>query len=282
MNPLNDIQETNAFLLAAEKKDYSEISYEKTQSLCKLKPLFKAQYHGTEEYRIFKRSLHLLRLAKLPFRAVEIVKGCLKRGEAVPDSLKCCAPSTQPQAKSERKAYLVALEQRIASPPNNPEGIAFLERINWAHGTNSALLPMLSATDYTMLPTGTLLNEGLAPMGGELDKGGMKHNGVNQKSISTETVRNLNRSWNYASETSNSFQPETYSDPESLFSAILAQLEKLSPNDEDWDQLIIKLNRLKQWNPEAFIALVKKYDSQIAQVKKLTLSRCARKRNARP
>jgi len=124
-----------------------------------------------------------------------------------------------------------------------------------------------------MLPTGRLLEEGIAPMSGEIGLGGMKANGVNQRWISADVIERIDRCWNYAQHTSRSFEEPA---PELFLERLGKSFESLkdnSPDDDSWDPLMIDLLRLKQWNPEWFAKGCQEHSEEIEALKKNILAK---------
>lgn len=183
---------------------------------------------------------------------------------------------------------LTAIPTTVSQNPHTPDKIGGLPtdqidhcsgdirelagRINWLHGTNSSILTLLPHTDYTLIPTGRLLERGIAPMCGEISCGGMKTNGVNQSRISVDTIEGVERCWSYATKISHSFNEKNYYVDEyddkfecydDYFSGTIYELEKLTPNDHVWDQILVDLYRLKQWDPDTFVKLCNKYREKI-------------------
>jgi len=76
-----------------------------------------------------------------------------------------------------------------------------LQNITWATGSpGKFLLPALPHTDFTLTPTGMLLEQGKAPLGGELGTGA-NADGVNQSSLSGVEPQYLEIAFRYAKET---------------------------------------------------------------------------------
>jgi len=126
------------------------------------------------------------------------------------------------------------------------------KKIKWIHGTNSSILPLLPATNYTMLPSGHLLDRQIAPMSGEIVCGGMRRQGINQRLIcGNHPVWGFDESWDYATKISHSFNPKI--DMDETFKKCLNCLP--SPESDEWDPVLIQLLRLKQWDPERFEVL---------------------------
>ncbi len=146
------------------------------------------------------------------------------------------------------------------------------QQIQFIHGTNSSVLASLSQTDYRLLATGDLLNRGIAPMGGELNMGGMAELGVNQHSISGGTMADVELCWNrYALDRANSFKPDQLTPAK--FEETLSELEKTPQSSEHWDPLVINLMRYKQWNPEEFAKLCGQNQARIDALIKQTQPR---------
>lgn len=139
-------------------------------------------------------------------------------------------------------------------------------KITWLHGTNSSIQALLPYTDYTLIPTGKLLDKGISPMCGEISNGGMQTNGVNQHRISVWTIENIKEGWEYANIISNTFKPRYFDEPEKVFLSHLENLEELTPNSDSWDPTLVKLFQLKQWNPDVFVQLCKKHQEKISLI----------------
>lgn len=149
----------------------------------------------------------------------------------------------------------------------NKEVISIAQKILFLHGSNSATLPFLEQTGYSLRSTGDQLGEGFAPLFGELSEG-MSAAGVNQKFISGETIRGIYRCWEcYAKNTKYIFNPQQFEKPEEVFLQEIQLLEKCTPQDTQWDYSIIKLLRLKQWNPKAFNELAKIHSTRLNKIK---------------
>lgn len=259
------------FLQIAKVQNFKNVSHEKIEELIKDKLEYKQAITTTEEcklYSCYKFQLHELCSFKLPFRIIGILKKCLKQNQKFPESLsdKICIEK-QFVSKLDRSEALSKLKQDlIAMSLSHSEALKVVESIHWVHGTNSAILPMLSYNNYTMLSTGELLNKGIAPMCGELSQGGLFTSGVSQQWISCETIRNLSRCWNYAATISNSFDPSKFEDAERFFTESLKRLKNITPFDSLWDIHVISLLQLKQWSPKVFELLTNKYQNAIERL----------------
>lgn len=272
MNSIDLIKSDN--LLLNGIKDFYSISYDETHQFVQKKELYKSLYKGKENHSLYaeyKANITLLRAAKLPFRIVDIAKNALKTKKDCHENIKRYLPGgyrSKDYTKEERKMLLTDLEAHLLTEVKlQPENAELAERIYWIHGTNSAMLPLLPYTQYSMIPTGDLLNRGIAPMSGELDYGGMKTYGINQNYLSVETIRAFNRCFAYASKISHSFDSSKYENAEKIFIEQLKYLKNLSPNNHTWDNCLIKLIRLKQWNLSQFIKLCEKHANTIQQIK---------------
>lgn len=261
------------------KNQYINVPFEISCKLIKHKNKFKEalknNLEGYEEFKEnyleFKKKIKELRTYKLPFRLIEIIKHNLK--------YKCGIPPTLKEIYSENtidKAAIQSSERKLIEQFNTQKDILGLaESIHWVHGTNSSIFPLLPLTGMTFISTGSLLDIfHIAPMGGETKCGGTSAIGVNQTRVSVETIRNLSRAYNYAKTISNTFEPAELENAESYFNKMLSQLEQLSPQSESWDPCLINLYRLKQWQPEIFTSLCKKYATQIEKVKLITQANC--------
>ncbi len=261
------------FLKTAKTQNFQNVSCERIEELVKnkieyKKNLSKNTLKERELYSIFKFELHSLCSFKLPFRMVEVVKKCIKNNEPFPPSLlKNGGNVNKFSCKEEKKEFLNRfLKDQLEKGLCHQDAFKVVESIHWIHGTNSAILPMLQYNDYTMLCTGELLNKGIGPMCGELNLGGMAPDGVNQKWISVETIRDLYRSWSYAAGISNSFKASKFENGEQFFEETINKLQKISPDDSMWDSHVISLLQLKQWDPKTFEILIKKYCKNIDQL----------------
>lgn len=190
--------------------------------------------------------------------------------------------------------------KKLDESPKNIIDVA--KKINWLHGTNSSILSIIPYTDYTLIPTGKLLQRGIAPMCGEISCGGLsKANAVNQKYLSVETIEGITRCADYANNVSYSsksnapkegyvsvktgtpFIPEEWSDKfinagvktgiirersiqESMEESFLEGIklfQSITPDSANWDPELIKLYQLKQWEPDIFMALCEKHRDKI-------------------
>ncbi len=270
------LQADIALLKVAQKSRFANLSFDQISKMGHSKKEYKKK--PSNEYFTFVSLLKQARETKLPFRIVEIAKRCLSDPERNGEDrnfLMCChfEMPQEPQSKEQRKEFLVTFKKCIMdlfSPYEGTETIKLLEQMQWVHGTKSALLPMLRWTGYRMTSTGDLLNDGLAPMSGELKLGGMKVNGANQKALSAETIRNIKRTIDYAEGSYQSFVATKFQDPDMVFKSTLDLLKKSYPADNEWDQHILLLLQLKQWDPDTFERLLKKYASEIQAVLKET------------
>lgn len=261
-----------------EKSGFRGVSIDSALEIFDHKKLHKAECKGSPEYRTFKEQVKKLRMAKLPFRVTEIVNQSLKKGghNQIPQSILQGPLSGVVNFSNDRKTLREQLEQLLVDRSRSHEqALQIAEDIHWLHGTNSSVLAMLPYTSYKMTSTGDLLEEGLAPMSGEIKLGGMGTNGVNQTHISVDSIRGFKRCWDYASRISHSFNPKDYKNPKGVFLAILDQLEKISPDDDRWDAHLIDLIRLKQWNTTAFQKLSKKYSHLIEKVRESVANKVA-------
>lgn len=138
-------------------------------------------------------------------------------------------------------------------------------RVLFIHGTNSAILPCLRQLDQRLRCSGDLLANGIAPMSGEIDRGGLRIGGVSQCSISGASIHEIPTCWGYATKISHSFRPDRYN--ETFFLEILDHLERYSPFSMDWDQFVVEMTRFKQWNFSVFSSFCKKYADRIEAIK---------------
>jgi hypothetical protein len=150
-----------------------------------------------------------------------------------------------------------------------PELVASLARkIKWTHGSNSAALETLPATDYTLVPTGKLLERKIVPMTGEIKQGGMRSFGISQRALSGCVPKQINTSWRYASTISHSFdEPRDFSE---RFLNSLTHLSYSFPEDDYWDPILVDLGRLKQWDPQKFEELCLNHAEKIEAIKTKT------------
>lgn len=264
------------YLQEAKMQRFSQVPYARVEQIFQTLAESKKEPLALEEKEIYCSVRGVLKEAcqtKMPFRVFSFVKGCIKGGRELPSTLEASFRSlkiplpNKAAEKQQRKESLAKLKQQLIDLSHSHEKeLSIIERLLWVHGTNSALLPLLPYNDFTLMCTGSLLDDGIAPMCGELSQGGMDACGVNQSSISAETVRALNRAWEYATTVSSSFNPKKYAEGEQLFIRNLEILERLSPNELAWDQCIIPLIRLKQWSPELFAQLKEKYAQRVQNV----------------
>lgn len=249
------MQNDSLFLATKNTKQIQELSIADVVEILARKSIYKSEFKAkpetSEEYRQFKNHVKRLRDSKLPFRMIDIQKQSLTR-----------------EPKEVRKEKLTALEQNLLEKSARLENnLAIAEKTLWLHGTNSSIFALLPQTNYQMTPTGRLLDQGLAPMGGEIKLGGTTRVGTNQIGLSTDTIRNFRRCWGYADTVSKSFDSQAYEHPEQIFSQALGALKNSSPDNDDWDYQIITLTRLKLWNPEMFQQLVQLHSDEIQAIK---------------
>lgn len=279
INPeISNLNKDIIFLTKNEANRFAHVSINEVIQLLQRKKLYKQSSGTCQEYQNFKEKMSRLKMAKLPFRIVEIVNASWKLGSnSIPHNIAINIHVSKPLDNTERKEQKRELrETLITQAASYQEALRIVEQINFLHGTNSSLLPMIHDS-LEMIPTGRLLDKGKAPMCGEIGPG-MNEYGINQHSLSAETVRDISRCWNYASRISNSFNPKAYSQPENLFLETLENLNKTSLGDSDWDRHIITLLQLKQWNPDAFTQLCKKYRKEIEHCKGTAKGRCLNKK----
>ncbi len=281
MNVYSDLNgklhEDISFLNKNEANRFADVSIDDVIQLLQRKKLYKQDSLG-EEYQDFKEKMSRLKMAKLPFRVVEIINADWKGEKAITNEFSKNAGIQGGKLESpKRKEQKRALRKKLIDQANShQETLRLVEQINFLHGTNSSLLPMIHDT-LEMIPTGRLLDKGRAPMGGEISQGGMKGGGVNQHLLSADTIRNISRCWTYASSTSNSFNPDKYTEPKTLFLKVLKELNSITLGHDDLDGYIITLLRLKQWNPDAFTRLCGQYRKEIEACKETLKGSCLNK-----
>lgn len=256
------------FLQTASKDEFKSINYQEVGEILKRRSEYKQELSDEELKSLyFRLKFEVLSLceSKLPFRIVRLVRRLIKAKSSLPSQLSekwgqfLCPRSDEGLTSGLLRIQNTLLEKACA----HENALRILESICWLHGSNSAILPMLKLTDHTLISTGALLDLGIAPMCGELNRGGMIANGINQHWISVETIRNLSRPWEYANKVSYSFHPNQFEEGEPLFLKCLQQLENLSSGDDVWDSYIVTLLQLKQWNSTLFLSLQEKYKNKI-------------------
>lgn len=267
-----------AYLQSNQKEHFAHTTLDKASMILQQKNDYKpVKQTDSKLYGEYKALIKQLRTAKLPFRAIDVIKDMIKKEGRVfriPETFSSHIPKElldNTLSKTERKQLVRALEQTLLNQAKAVESAATLaERTCWLHGSNSALLPLLRYTDHTLTPTGILLNKGLAPMSGEISGGGMAPLvGFNQRGISTDTIQGLERCWRYActDSLSSHFNVETYQDSEGFFKESLNALSRISLDNSRWDATLIDMTRLKQWQPEEFKRLCQLHAEKITALK---------------
>ncbi len=231
------------------------------------KILFKDELkqYKNDFYLEYKKLIKEMRIAKLPYRAIDTIKNSWKEGKLLPNSLNSKIPDKWREknlSKEIRKTYLSEIQKKFIDQAIALEAESSLaEKIYWLHGTNSSSLSLLSQTDYSLEPTGVLLDKGLAPMCGEIFRGGMVQHGINQNRISADTIRNIELCWHYASNVSNSFEANLFEDCEVLFLNFLENI--FHPLIGENDSNLVRMFQFKQWKPVEFINLCEKHKGEI-------------------
>lgn len=129
----------------------------------------------SEYYRVFSNRVKWIKECKLPFRVFAVRK-------AAQYSLR----------KQESEADLIRQAQAVE------DRLKVLEKLTFLHGTNSATLAMMRCSDeWALNCSGNLLEEKKAPMCGELGNG-IDMYGINNHSLSVETIRNIGKAMRYA------------------------------------------------------------------------------------
>ncbi|MBA2369280.1 MAG: HD domain-containing protein [Candidatus Protochlamydia sp.] len=249
------------------------VSIQEVAELSKNKKIYKKLFKTDSFYIDFKNLLKELRDKKFPFRVVDQVNKELKTlgriGRGATEDFDDKLPTyfkTDVYLPEARKNLVDNFESELLIKGSGLEdSLALAEKTLWFHGTNSSILTLLPYTSFQIIPTGRLLDMGLAPMSGEINLGGMNVGAVNQTAISTDTIRNFARCWKYATSTSQSFYPSNQ------FTYLLQTLKTLSPDNDRWDPTIIDLIRLKQWQPEIFNEMTQKFANEIQDVKRQCL-----------
>jgi hypothetical protein len=166
-----------SIIKGGESHQFEMITIQQVQEFSAKKKLYKQFKTEGGQYQEYTHWLHKLRLSKLPFRIIELTKNRnipKEIQESVPEALWSNDYSKEDKSKSRAD-----FEAKMLSDCR-PEVLELASRINWLHGTNSSILPFMPHTDFTLIPTGRLLEKGIAPMSGEISEGGMGCNGVNQ------------------------------------------------------------------------------------------------------
>lgn len=262
------------FLQAHAKSKFQYVSLHKVSELStnlkEYKKLCSVESENSIEvrdYRQYKKALLSLRQMHLPFRLIDQNRKQLSYTmDNFTRSVGLNLPSSD-TSKERKLAFVKQLEDLLLAKiePLLPNA-RLAQTICWLHGTTSAVLPLLSS-HFCLRPSGYLLDQGIAPMCGEVAKGGLVHNGVNQHLISVETIRDIKRCWKYATETGNTFNKNKYADGERFFVNAVAALKKALLEGNYWDPEVINLMQFKQWDPEQFVMLCKKYEAEITATK---------------
>jgi hypothetical protein len=219
-----------------------------------------------DSYLEYCKHIKALRQKHLPLRAVDAIRSGIKQRSECPKDLREYIPNKTP---SKNRKILKKIEGLFIWQAKKREKASSLaSRITCLHGTNSSLLALIDKSDYTMLPTGILLDRGIAVMSGEISGGGMTSFGVNQREISCDSIEGISRCWEYASRLSHSFKAPNEEQFVKQFTEGLQQLKNVSPDDDLWDPLMISFLRLKQWNPALFQKLYAQHLVEIEEINK--------------
>jgi hypothetical protein len=253
-NLFHQMMEDTAIIKKDEPHQFETITIQQVQEFSAKKKLYKQFKTEGGQYQEYKTLLHKLRLSKLPFRIIELLKNNTISNEM----------SWNKSSKEDKSKACADFEAKMLKDCRS-EILELASRINWLHGTNSSILAFMPYTDFTLISTGRLLEKGIAPMSGEISKGGLASHGINQTQLSTDTIGGISRCWDYAQRISHTFDPKEYKNAEKFF---IGKLYELSDDDPlSWDATLIFLYRLKQWNPLEFELLCQKHADKISALK---------------
>lgn len=213
----------------------------------------KKGYKTLPEYGAFKDELRKVRMQKLPFRIELLANEAWKKGQHTVQDFPKPTPDKRKEAKRQLRAKL------IQDAKQNEPLLQTLEKVCCLHGTNSAILAL---APKMLQPTGALLDQGIGPMSGEIQRG-TSLRGINQVRISCVTIKSLPICISYATQISHSFTPPQ--NPEDKFCKLLALLEQITPDSDEWDAILIGFYHIKQWSPEIFEKLKQQYAERIAK-----------------
>ncbi|MBS0651481.1 MAG: hypothetical protein JSR93_10005 [Verrucomicrobia bacterium] len=205
-----------------------------------LKYVRRTEGKESDRYLQLKERVMQLRMARLPLRAYEMWKSGsweLKSNSFAYNS---------PKDKQVRKMVKHNLIAQVSST-HIEKRLKLISRLTFIHGSSSAALAMmLLSPEPSLLWTGALLAAGIAPMYGELDRG-VDPWGVNQKGLSTETVRNIGRILNYTK--MNPFNPQK-------FAALQNPYHLLDLSQDSFYHFVCSLKRWKDESPNEYAAVL--------------------------
>ncbi len=202
---IENIKADITFLTKNETNRFADMSIDDVIQLMLRKKDHKQKFKNSTEYQELKGRMKKVKMAKLPFRIVELVNESWKYGKCLPYrvELNTGVRDGKLESQQRKKQKRIFRSKLITQAKPHEDALHIFEQINLLHGTNSALLPMIDET-LELIPSGRLLDQGRAPMGGEIDKGGMRGaNTVNQHTLSADTIRNISLCWDYAFRISN-------------------------------------------------------------------------------
>ncbi|MBS0620186.1 MAG: hypothetical protein JSS61_01840 [Verrucomicrobia bacterium] len=192
---------------------------------------------NTPDYASAKQKLREMRQAHLPFRTYLAWKA---GSYEISDS-----PLLQKFSKDKKTDRVQFKAELLSEAAPFADNLDLLSKITFLHGANSAALVMMSLADNPHLQcTGALLSQGIAPMCGEL-RLGISRTGVNQKCVSVETIRGIDKVRGYSS-------PLTTFDPTEFSYFCNPWIELFPKSPEQFNGLVGALNAWKAKNPEEF------------------------------
>jgi hypothetical protein len=223
-----------------------------------LQAVRQSQGKESSDYIELKKHVAEVRMTRLPLRTYalwkqqpELIGFVIVQNDAWLKHYGCFAAHN----KTHRKQFKALLMEQAQSSEMEAK-LNFLSRLTFLHGTTSAtLVLMAAANNYEIQPTGRLLERGIAPLCGELYRGGLAVQGVNVKFVSTETVRSIGRVMNYTS--MSPFNPNR----------LTFHLDSpLKLGKDSWVCFALEALQLQQWDIETYF---KKYDSLRQQALRL-------------
>ncbi len=281
MSIKDTFKSTLIFLKDQQQNNFSSIPLERVTEFTEPLKIYKENIGKDDLYSEYKTEIKKLRSSKLHLRIIDIIKEFDKKDQRLPILFYKKLPQDilikYRTAKLNKKSHLQELEHWLIKTinPTSP-AVHLAQEFKWGHGTNSSMLTLLKELDFTLIPTGEMLQRGVAPMSGELTSGGLITTGVNQSRISAVPIEDIAEAWNnYANQIQFHFPVEKYEDLEPLFLSNLESLTAISPDDHTWDVIIISLIRAKQWNPNCFEDLCLKYNQKIEELKEKTAQKCS-------
>ena len=231
--------------LAPVRRPPSDYSLAEIQNLENyLKEVRQSAGKESPEYLELKQHVAEVRMARLPLRTYAMWK---QSAESVwhylsqDSELRALFCPFSVGKKEGRRQFKALLLEKSQSPEIEKK-LNFLSRLTLLHGSTSITLAMMALTGkYELQSTGQLLSQGIAPMCGELRRGGLTSTGVNVRFVSVETVRGAKRVAQYSSMPP--FNPDRI---------IFHHRFPLKLKKDDWISFALETRQLQQWDFEAY------------------------------